>query len=1093
MRVQIPPVQITADKDCSGTPRGLLQVRQPFCGIGMAFFRRVFYSSCLVGSLTLGFMVRGQSANGSDVILAGCEPAYPPYCIVDATGQAGGFSVELLRSVLETMGEKVSFHVDEWAQLRADLATGQIRVLPLVGRTQEREKIYDFTFPYLIMHGTLVVRKDQHDLMDIQDLKGRQVAVLQGDNAEEYVRRANPDAKIVPLPSFEKALVALSNGQYDAVAIQRLVALHLMKKAQLTNLKTMGVTNDQFKQTFCFAVRKGDTELLAKLNEGLSVAMLDGTFRALAIKWFSDSEQIELSSSKIVVSGDKDFPPYEFLDKRGNATGFSVDLTKAIARHMGFEIEFKLGDWSEVRRGLEQETVDLVQSMIFSEMRDKRYDFSPPHSSVQYAVVTRKEMPMRSKLEELAGQKIAVMKSNLMHELAVQQGYETNLIVVATQEQALWALLDGTADYALVGKISAYFWIAKNEWKDIKVSDHSVFSAQCCYAVLPANKAILEQFSEGLAIIKQTGEYRELRNKWLSPYEPRGISLKKGITYLAVVAIPLVTLLLFAIIWSRMLHRQVIERTRDLALEAEGHRAAEIRAQATLDQDITARNKAAEDHKRLMAVIDQVGEGIVITDSVGVVLYVNPAFVETRGYTLEEILGKKLGSIQSGKNDPALYQEMWSIISRGETWVGRFINRRKDGTLYTEESTISPVFDKDDKIMNYVAVSRDITDQLRMAEQLSQSQRLESIGRLAGGVAHDFNNMLGVILGTAEMAMDRTKPEDPIFNDLQEIRRAADRSASLTRRLLTFAHKQTVAPQVVDLNDAVSAALKMLRRLICEDIELLWYPGTEQATVRIDPTQVDQILTNLAVNASDAISGVGQITIKTSHVKLDPEFCKSYANTSPGDYVLLAVSDTGCGMDEKTIKNIFEPFFTTKGVGKGTGLGLPTVYGIVQQNKGFINVYSELGLGTTFKIYLKHFVDTLRVVKEEPLRIVETGGETLLLVEDEEAILQMTETMLKKLGYTVIPANSPSEAIKLAAAFKSNIDLLLTDMVMPQMNGYELSEKLKISRPRMKYLFMSGYTADIISHDKIENDGICFLEKPFSIHDLSVKIREVLS
>lgn len=515
------------------------------------------------------------------------------------------------------------------------------------------------------------------------------------------------------------------------------------------------------------------------------------------------------SSRSVVVGGDKDFPPYEFLDEKGNPAGFSVDLTKAIARHMGVEVEFKLGGWSDVRNGLEQETTDLVQTMIYSEARAKIYDFSPPHSSVQYAVATRKEMPTLSRLEDLVGRKIAVMKSNLMHELAMQQGYETDLIVVATQEEALRALHDGVADYALVGKISAYFWIAKNEWKDIKVSDHSVFSAECCYAVLPANKALLENFSEGLVVVKQTGEYRELKNKWLSPYEPRGVSLKRVIAYSAAVVGPLVALLLFAIFWSRLLHRQVIERTRDLATEAEGHRQSEIRAQAALDQtqyllkaadkaryallsviedqkataiklsdsegrfrslynsmsegvaihrilyssngkaedyeiesinpaheklfgfsaaeavgkrateifgeknmlslavcatvaetgvpqrfevtspsgdrffsvslssprrghfavlfqDITDRNKAEEDHKRLMAVIEQVGEGIVITDPDGVVLYVNPAFVATRGYTLEEIVGKKLGSIKSGKNDDVHYQEMWSTLSRGK-------------------------------------------------------------------------------------------------------------------------------------------------------------------------------------------------------------------------------------------------------------------------------------------------------------------------------------------------------------------------------------------------------------------------------------------
>ncbi len=370
---------------------------------------------------------------------------------------------------------------------------------------------------------------------------------------------------------------------------------------------------------------------------------------------------------------------------------------------------------------------------------------------------------------------------------------------------------------------------------------------------------------------------------------------------------------------------------------------------------------------------------------------------------------------------------------------------------------------------------------------------LESIGRLAGGVAHDFNNMLGVILGNAEFAMERVQPEDPIASEIQEIRRAAERSAGLTRQLLAFARKQTVTPQVIDLNDAVGGTLKMLRRLIGEDVELIWHPSAGDATVKIDPSQIDQVLTNLAVNARDAISGVGRITIKTCDVTFDSEFCESHTGASPGVYVLLAVSDTGCGMDEKTIQNVFEPFFTTKGLGIGTGLGLSTVYGIVQQNKGFINVYSELGVGTTFKIYFPHHAATRDSAKDLLThQKVRMGCETILLVEDEEAILQMASTMLTKLGYHVISASSPAEAIQLAEGFNGSIDLLLTDMIMPGLSGYELSKKMLATHTKMKCVFMSGYTADAINNENIVDDGIHFIQKPFSISELSAKLREAL-
>ncbi len=381
----------------------------------------------------------------------------------------------------------------------------------------------------------------------------------------------------------------------------------------------------------------------------------------------------------------------------------------------------------------------------------------------------------------------------------------------------------------------------------------------------------------------------------------------------------------------------------------------------------------------------------------------------------------------------------------------------------------------------------------KLQARLTQAQKMESVGRLAGGVAHDFNNMLGIVLGYTELALNRVGPDDPLHADLEEIRKAAQRSADLTRQLLAFARKQTIVPKVLDLNNTVEGMLNMLRRLIGEDINLAWKPGRGLWPVKMDSTQIDQMLANLCINARDAIAGVGKISVETRNTALDEEYCAQQAGFTPGEYVMLNVSDDGCGIDSKTLLLVFDPFFTTKEMGKGTGLGLATVYGIVKQNNGFINVYSEPGQGTTFNIYLpRHAVETEPLPKQAPVQAVSCGYETILLVEDEPAILKMTTIMLERQGYTLLVASSPGEAIRLAGEHSGRIDLLLTDVVMPEMNGRDLAKNLLSICPSLKYLFMSGYTADIIAHHGILDEGEHFIQKPFSLKELTAKLREVL-
>jgi PAS domain S-box-containing protein len=510
--------------------------------------------------------------------------------------------------------------------------------------------------------------------------------------------------------------------------------------------------------------------------------------------------------------------------------------------------------------------------------------------------------------------------------------------------------------------------------------------------------------------------------------------------------------------------------------------------------DITARREAEAQLRKLSAAVEQTPAVVVITDPQAKIEYVNPAFTRITGYTFEEVRGKNPDILKSGETPVEVYRDLWQTITAGREWRGILHNRRKDRTLFWERVVISAIRDPAGKTTSYVAVKEDITEQKALEDQLHQAQKMESVGRLAGGVAHDFNNMLMVISGYTDLILMQTESDDPRYPGLQEIRNAARRSANLTRQLLAFARKQTVSPVVLDMNETIEGMLKMLRRLIGEDIELAWLPGTGLWKVRIDPSQIDQLLANLAVNARDAIAGVGTVTIKTENLVLDALSCAHHQGCVPGEHVVLVVSDTGIGMGQEVLAHIFEPFFTTKEEGKGTGLGLATVYGIVKQNLGFVSVDSEPGRGTTFRIHLPRFVEQTKgdLVAQDLDESLPGGKETVLLVEDEEAILNLGRQFIERLGYTVLAANSPAEALRQVEGFGGVIHLLITDIVMPQMNGKDLAERLRQRFPGLKCLFMSGYSADIIAKQGVLEEGIHFLQKPFALRDIAFKARQAL-
>lgn len=1190
---------------CSSEPFDFTDYTQRLSNMNLSFKHpymphKFFIAAILAIALLLSYSAANSAEKADSPLLSAAEINYPPFSIVDPEGRANGFSVELMRAALNAMGRDVTFRTGPWAEVRGWLEHGKVKALPVVGQTPERESIFDFTFPYMSLHGALVVRTELTGVRGMGDLEGKTVAVMKDDNTEEYLRRKDHGVAIKTTRTFKQALQELSEGRYTAVLIPRLVALRLLRENALLNLRIVDKPVEDFRQDFCFAVKGGDRETLALLNEGLSIVMADGTYRHLHAKWFA---ALQLPRNRrLVIGGDHNYPPFEYIDENGNPAGYNTAITKAIANALGFDIEIRLGPWAKIRDELDAGKIDAIQGMLYSPKRDHTFDFTQPYTVNHYVSVTKKgERPPPETVEALRGQRIVVQKGDIMHDFVLENGLGDQVAIVDAQEDALEKVATGDRDCALVARLTALYWIDKKGWQNLTLSQQPLLSPGYGYAVPHNQKALLSHFSEGLKLIEKSGEYQQIRRKWLGGYEDLPPTFSEVFRYIAWVVIPLMLAAFTFFLWSWSLRKQVRRRTAELqnseeqyrlladntldviwtmtpetvftyvnpaieqltgytpeewigsslsdhcsevefarlaaiiareidkglahqgaVFEAEIYRkdgsaiAVEIHGTVIFDEnaapvslqgvtrDITERKKAEQamrDSEQKFRLLVESSPDAIFVQTEGRFAYLNQAAVKLFGASASgDLIGKPvLESFHPDYHDIVrerirlLNQEKMAVPSIEETYL-----RMDESPVDVEVKAVPFRYEEKDGALVFV---RDISERIekekahqQLQEQFVQSQKMESVGRLAGGVAHDYNNVLSVIIGYTEMALDKVSPDEPLHRDLKEILSAATRSSAITRQLLTFARKQTISPKVIDLNDTIENMLKMLRRLIGEDIDLAWLPGSRLWHVKMDPAQADQILANLCVNARDAINGVGKITIETQNVTFNEAYCREHADFLPGQYVLLAVSDDGCGMDKETLKNIFEPFYTTKALGEGTGLGLSTVYGIVKQNEGFINVYSEPEKGTTFKIYLSRHIGGEREGAEAETRAEPPvgHGETILLVEDDLSILNLGKVMLEKLGYTVLFAKDPNETIAITETYANEIHLLLTDVVLPGMNGRELAQRLETFYPGLKVLYMSGYTANVIAHRGVLEDGMHFLQKPFSRRELAVKVREVL-
>jgi two-component system cell cycle sensor histidine kinase/response regulator CckA len=521
---------------------------------------------------------------------------------------------------------------------------------------------------------------------------------------------------------------------------------------------------------------------------------------------------------------------------------------------------------------------------------------------------------------------------------------------------------------------------------------------------------------------------------------------------------------------------------------------------AVLRAQIAERRKSEEALRLLGTAVEQSGESIVITDAQlelpgPKIVFVNPAFTNMTGYTAAEALGKTPRILQGPKTDPAVKQRLRDTLQRGEPFHGESVNYRKDQKEFHIEWHIAPIRNPKGVITHFVAIQRDISERKRFEQQLIQSQKLETVGKLAGGVAHEFNNIMMAIMGHADLMLHDLAPNSPLATNANVIRKAAKRVASLTRQLLAYGRRQFLRPAKLNLNDIVASMEDIVRHLVGSNVDVAIVPDNDLYNVFADTGQIEEVITNVILNAQDAMPEGGKLTLETANVTFDQEGASRYSEVKPGNYAMLSITDTGKGMTPEIKARMFEPFFSTKDIGKGTGLGLATSYGIIKQSGGHALVYSEPGKGTTFRIYLPQMQQEESQPRVQSAAAANSprGTETILVVEDDPTLLRLATSYLERLGYHVLTATDGVEALKLLEPpDRQPVHLVFTDIVMPRMDGVKLSEHVANLYPAIKILFTSAYAEHALVHQGIVTPGMTLLEKPFSLSVLANKVRKAL-
>jgi PAS domain S-box-containing protein len=774
--------------------------------------------------------------------------------------------------------------------------------------------------------------------------------------------------------------------------------------------------------------------------------------------------------SKIIVGGELDYPPYSFIDDKENPTGFSTELTRAIAHTMGMDIEIKLGPWPDIRRSLEEGEIDIIQGMFYSEERAKTFDFSPPFSILSESIFARENSPAVHSIDDLRGKELIVMRGEAMHDYVLKQGLTDRILLTETPDDALRLLASGKGDYALGAQMPGLYWIRELKLSNITTVGPPLEPFENCYVVQKGNAPLLSRFTEGLNIIKQTGEYRKITDKWLGVLEPNRMTHQLVIKYAAAVVVPLILLLAVFVVWSWMLRVAVHKKTKELKAKSD-----ELENYFTSSLDLLC---------------------IATTD--GRFIRLNPEWEAVLGYPLCELEGRKFLDFVHPDDLESTLAAIEQLIAHQE--IRSFENRyrAKDGSFRWIEWRSTKPLDK-----TLYAAARDITsrkkaeeERLHIEEQRKRTEKMESLAVMAGGVAHDLNNVLGVIIGYADLVLDSVDKKDPIRSRLEIIMKSSERAAHIVQDLLTLARRNVSSRDILNLNDVVNDLEKSP-----ELEKLISYNPSISIRTELDPNllnisgscvHLSKTIFNLVSNAAEAMPSGGQVTIRTANQYLDVPV-HGYDEIQEGEYAVLSVSDRGEGILPNDMKRIFEPFYTKKVMGRsGTGLGLSVVWGTVQDHNGYINVQNEKDKGSVFTLYFPITRQEVPSVSSEIAVSEYMGsGETVLIVDDIAEQRELAAEMLSALHYKVKSVSSGEEALAYLRNHKA--DLLILDMIMdPGMDGLDTYRNVLQIHPRQRAIIVSGFseTQRVAAAQSLGAGD--YVRKPYIREKLGMAVRKEL-
>ncbi len=764
----------------------------------------------------------------------------------------------------------------------------------------------------------------------------------------------------------------------------------------------------------------------------------------------------------LIVGGDHDYPPYEFLED-GKPSGFDIDLINETARVMDLKVNIRLGPWNKARADLENRRIDILSGVAYSTERAKLFDFTVPHALISFDFFVRKGSPIHSILD-LKGKEIIVQEGGVMYEYLKEQHLTEHIITSTNCSDIIKLLAAGKHDAVLMNKIQGLYFIRTLGLSNVEaLGIENLPRKKYGFAVSEGNNELRATLDEGLQILKNTGRYKDIYEKWFGIYENKNSLLETRIRNFLISLFVVVFLFLGILTWTWSLRKQVKSRTAELEMSEERYRL----------------------------LVENASEGVIVITGEEVA-FINPRALQILDCAEEDLNTKMLFDIIHPEDQSIVLDFYFNTLKKEDVvlqYPFRIITR-KDEPAWVLNNSVKITWEKKTGVLN---IFTDITESKKLEQQLLQAQKMEAIGQFAGGIAHDFNNILTAIIGYGNLVKMKIKGEGSLVKYIDNILTSAEKAANLTKSLLTFTRKQVIDPKPTDINEVILSAEKLLSQLIGEDIEFSVKLNGNGLIVIADGNQIIQVLMNLATNARDAMPRGGKLTIRTDIVEIDDTFIQMHGYGKKGLYALISFEDTGIGMNERTMERIYEPFFTTKEVGKGTGLGLATVYGIIKQQNGYIDVRSALNQGTTFNIYLPIVLSAL--VEGKPIRPlpIAGGSETILLGEDEEDIRNFIREVLEGYGYRVIEAVNGQDVVQKFNENKNDVRLLILDIIMPKKNGKDAYSEINSGDgDNIKAIFISGHTADFIQMHAGSDEEINFLYKPIDINTLLSEVRRVL-